>query len=120
VIVGSNRVAAASCFLPLTQNPLILARAGKPASCRNRITEDSDACAIVVSEETGSISFAMDGRIIRHLDGPRLRVLIQAGNGALANRSPSYAEDKAEEERHQREIDEIWPTGAVSRQPTRN
>jgi diadenylate cyclase len=106
VIVGSNRVAAASCFLPLTQNPLLSRELGTRHRAAIGITEDSDACAIVVSEETGSISFAMDGRIIRHLDGPRLRVLIQQAMEPWRTEA-QHAEDKAEEERHQREIEEI-------------
>ena len=41
------------------------------------ITEDTDACAVVVSEETGNISYAVGGRLTRDLDAPRLRRLIQ-------------------------------------------
>jgi diadenylate cyclase len=106
VIVASNRVAAASCFLPLTQNPLLSRELGTRHRAAIGITEDSDACAIVVSEETGSISFAMDGRIIRHLDGPRLRVLIQQAMEPWRTEA-QHAEDNAEEERHQREIEDI-------------
>src|SRR5262249_7883512 len=106
VIVASNRVAAASCFLPLTQNPLLSRELGTRHRAAIGITEDSDACAVVVSEETGSISFAIEGRIHRHLDGPRLRLLIQQAMEPWRTEA-QHAEDTAEEERHQREIEEI-------------
>ena len=73
VVVRGHRVAAASCFLPLTLNP----RLSKDLGTRHRaaigITEDTDAVAVVVSEETGLISFVQGGEIRRGLDGTRLR-----------------------------------------------
>ena len=106
VIVSNNLVAAASCFLPLTQNPLLSRELGTRHRAAIGITEDSDACAVVVSEETGSISFAVNGTVTRHLDGPRLKDLLQK------SMEPWRTEDEAaregqEEERHKRELDEI-------------
>jgi diadenylate cyclase len=76
VIVRQHRVAAASCFLPLTLNP----RLSKDLGTRHRaaigVTEDTDAVAVVVSEETGLISFVQDGRIKRGLDATRVRAAI--------------------------------------------
>lgn len=76
VVIRRHRVAAAACFLPLTLNP----RLSKDLGTRHRaaigITEDSDAVAIVVSEETGLISFVQEGRIRRGLDATRLRASI--------------------------------------------
>ncbi len=76
VVVRRHRVAAASCFLPLTLNP----RLSKDLGTRHRaaigITEDSDAVAVVVSEETGLISFVQGGQIRRGLDATRLRASI--------------------------------------------
>ncbi len=73
VIIQSDRVAAAACFLPLTVNP----RLSKDLGTRHRaaigITEESDAVAVIVSEETGIISLALDGHIERGLDPERLR-----------------------------------------------
>src|SRR5688572_4168481 len=67
VIIQNNRIAAAACFLPLTVKP----RLSKDLGTRHRaaigITEETDAVAIVVSEETGSLSLAHDGRIERGL-----------------------------------------------------
>jgi diadenylate cyclase len=79
VIVQRERIAATSCFLPLTQNP----RLSKDLGTRHRaaigITEDTDAVAVVVSEETGLISFVKDGEIKRNLDPMQLRsVLLEA------------------------------------------
>ncbi|HYY56068.1 MAG TPA: diadenylate cyclase CdaA [Pyrinomonadaceae bacterium] len=76
VVVRRHRVAAAACFLPLTLNP----RLSKDLGTRHRaaigITEDSDAVAVVVSEETGLISFVQAGQIRRGLDATRLRASI--------------------------------------------
>ena len=76
VVVQRHRIAAASCFLPLTLNP----RLSKDLGTRHRaaigVTEDTDAVAVVVSEETGLISFVEGGRIKRGLDATRLRAAI--------------------------------------------
>jgi diadenylate cyclase len=76
VVIRQHRVAAAACFLPLTLNP----RLSKDLGTRHRaaigITEDSDAVAVVVSEETGLISFVQGGQIRRGLDATKLRASI--------------------------------------------
>lgn len=76
VIVRDDRIAAASCFLPLSLNPLSAKELGTRHRAALGITEDSDAVAIVVSEETGLISLVRRGRIKRALDPPRLRAAI--------------------------------------------
>ena len=72
-IVQGDRVAAAACFLPLSVNP----RLGRELGTRHRaalgLTEENDAVAIVVSEETGSISFVRDGKIERGISPDTLR-----------------------------------------------
>ncbi len=76
VVVRRHRVAAASCFLPLTLNP----RLSRDLVTRNRaalgVTEDTDAVAVVVSEESGLISVVQRGEIKRGLDAPKLRAAI--------------------------------------------
>src|SRR5882724_2840849 len=76
VVVRRHRIAAASCFLPLTLNP----RLSKDLGTRHRaaigVTEDTDAVAVVVSEETGLISFVQSGQIRRGLDATKLRASI--------------------------------------------
>jgi diadenylate cyclase len=76
VIVRDDRIAAASCFLPLSLNPLLSKDLGTRHRAALGITEDSDAVAIVVSEETGLVSFVRRGRIKRALDPTRLRAAI--------------------------------------------
>jgi diadenylate cyclase len=81
VILQEERVAAAACFLPLTVNPRLSRDLGTRHRAAIGLTEESDAAAIVVSEETGSISIALDGHIDRGLTPDalreRLRSLIQ-------------------------------------------
>ena len=78
VIVQNDRVAAAACFLPLTVNPKL----GKEFGSRHRaaigLTEENDAVAIVVSEETGNISLVADGNIERGLDPDQLRARLRS------------------------------------------
>ena len=67
VIVQGNRVAAAACFLPLTVNPQLCRELGSRHRAAIGVTEDTDALAVVVSEETGIISLVVGGQIRREL-----------------------------------------------------
>jgi len=73
VIVQGNRVAAAACFLPLTVNPELSRQLGSRHRAAIGVTEDTDALAVVVSEETGIISLVSGGRIRRDLDARSLK-----------------------------------------------
>ncbi|HEY2433830.1 MAG TPA: diadenylate cyclase CdaA [Vicinamibacterales bacterium] len=73
VILQEGRVAAAACFLPLTVNPRLSRELGTRHRAAIGLTEESDAVAVVVSEETGTISIALDGQIERGLSGEQLR-----------------------------------------------
>src|ERR687891_490781 len=73
VILQEGRVAAAACFLPLTVNPLLSRELGTRHRAAIGLTEESDAIAVVVSEETGTIALAMNGRIDRALTPDELR-----------------------------------------------
>ncbi|MDR2899486.1 MAG: diadenylate cyclase CdaA [Clostridiales bacterium] len=79
VIIRHNRVAAASCILPLTQNEI-----GKELGTRHRAavgaSELSDACAIVVSEETGHVSIAMGGQLYKNVSPEDIRRRLSAGD----------------------------------------
>ncbi|MEG0830230.1 MAG: diadenylate cyclase CdaA [Anaerovoracaceae bacterium] len=68
VIVRGDRILAAGCVLPLTENKNIAKELGTRHRAGIGITEHSDATAIIVSEETGIISFASDGKLSRFLD----------------------------------------------------
>ena len=102
VIVRGDRIAAASCFLPLSVNPLTAKELGTRHRAALGITEDSDAVAIVVSEETGLVSFVRRGRIKRALDATRLRAAIYKEiEGPPAARKPMidpHATESAEVE----------------------
>ena len=78
VIVQDDRVAAAACFLPLTVNPKLSKELGSRHRAAIGLTEENDAVAIVVSEETGRISIVVDGQIERGLDTEALRARLQA------------------------------------------
>jgi len=76
VVVRRHRVAAASCFLPLTLNPRLSRDLGTRHRAALGVTEDTDAVAVVVSEESGLISIVQRGEIKRGLDAPKLRSAI--------------------------------------------
>lgn len=76
VIIQRDRIAAASCFLPLTKNPSISRELGTRHRAAIGITEDTDAISVVVSEETGLISYIENGEVKRHLDTAQLRKLL--------------------------------------------
>jgi diadenylate cyclase len=88
-------VAAAACFLPLTVNP----RLGRDLGTRHRaaigLTEESDAVAVVVSEESGKISISLDGQLERDLTPDQLRVRLQAL--VVQRRSPARISSAAYE-----------------------
>ncbi|MCB0046412.1 MAG: TIGR00159 family protein [Caldilineaceae bacterium] len=75
VIVQGDKIAAAGCVLPLTQRELKDTQLGTRHRAAIGVTEQSDAMSVVVSEETGTISVARNGRILR-LDSNRLRKLL--------------------------------------------
>jgi diadenylate cyclase len=76
VIVQGNRVAAAACFLPLTVNPQLSRELGSRHRAAIGVTEDTDALAVVVSEETGVISLVVSGRIRRDLEAGSLKAAL--------------------------------------------
>src|SRR5437870_8962889 len=76
VVVRRHRIAAASCFLPLTLNPRLSRDLGTRHRAALGVTEDTDAVAVVVSEESGLISFVQRGQIKRGLDATKLRAAI--------------------------------------------
>lgn len=77
VIVRGDRVVAASVVLPLTDNVSAMGQLGTRHRAGIGITEESDALAVVVSEETGQIAVAHNGRLIRNLDQDRLRRVLR-------------------------------------------
>jgi diadenylate cyclase len=78
VIVQNGRIAAVACFLPLTVKPRLSKELGTRHRAAIGVTEETDAVAIVVSEETGSIGFAHDGEIERFIDPQMLKMRLRA------------------------------------------
>ena len=78
VIIQENRIAAAACFLPLTVNPRLSKELGSRHRAAIGLTEESDAVALIASEETGTLSLALDGQIERDIDPDQLRFRLEA------------------------------------------
>ena len=76
VVIQNERVAAASVFLPLTKNPGVSRELGTRHRAAIGVTEGSDAVSVVVSEETGLITFVEGGQVKRNLDTNALRGLL--------------------------------------------
>jgi diadenylate cyclase len=72
VIVQGDRISAAGCFLPLTLDPYLSKELGTRHRAAIGITEETDSIAVIVSEETGTISAVYEGNIVRNLNGPGL------------------------------------------------
>ncbi len=68
IIISKGRIAAASCLLPLSSNPHLPPHFGTRQRAGIGITEETDAIAIIISEETGKISFAKNGTIMHYKD----------------------------------------------------
>ena len=73
VIIQKDRIAAAACFLPLSMNPVLSTQLGTRHRAGIGITEETDAIAVIVSEETGAISIAVAGNIERDITVEELR-----------------------------------------------
>ena len=73
VIIRDNKIMAAACFLPLTDNPNLSKELGTRHRAALGINEISDSIAVVVSEESGKISFALNGGLTRNLTSDTLR-----------------------------------------------
>lgn len=77
VILQNGRIAAAGCIFPLTENPQVSRRLGTRHRAAIGITEDTDAVAVVVSEETGAISVAQRGKLYRRLEPDEFEKLLR-------------------------------------------
>jgi diadenylate cyclase len=82
VIIANNQVAAAACVMPLSASGILTRSPERQMGLRHRAalgtSESTDAITVVVSEETGSISIAHNGRMIRRLDSERLENILLA------------------------------------------
>lgn len=90
VIIRRNRIIAAGCFLPLTQSQNLSKDLGTRHRAAIGITEISDSLVIIVSEETGIISFAKAGRLSRYLDTKSLKEIIKNSYKAKESKQPIW------------------------------
>lgn len=101
LLVRGNRLYSAGCFLPLSQNPDIMKELGTRHRAALGITEVSDAVVVVVSEETGIISVARDGKLERGFSGSTLEkllteLLLTENNLKFMKRSGKEADDETQ------------------------
>ena len=89
VIIREQRVAAAGCLFPLTDNPSISKQLGTRHRAAIGITEESDAISIVCSEETGQISVGVDGQLHRNLNKESLADLLRRLISANTTQDPN-------------------------------
>lgn len=92
VIISGGRIAAAHCFLPLTLNPRLEKILGTRHRAALGLTEETDAAVVIVSEESGRVSVACEGKLYSRLDPDELRRILlrlvagddqKAGNGLM-------------------------------------
>ena len=76
VIIRNDRIESAGSFLPLTENNNISKQLGTRHRAAIGISENSDALVVVVSEETGNISLAVNGKLTRNYNGERLKDIL--------------------------------------------
>jgi len=96
VIITNNRIKAARCVLPVLENPAFPSALGLRHRAAAGITENSDAIAIVVSEQTGKISFAKGGEIRRNLKPVQLKEILAREFGIQQAADEKEAEKTAE------------------------
>lgn len=77
VIISRGQIAAAQCFLPLTLNPRLEKILGTRHRAALGLTEETDAVVIIVSEETGKISAASEGKLYSRLETEELRRILE-------------------------------------------
>lgn len=90
VIIRGDRIMAAGCFLPLTDNQNLSTELGTRHRAAIGVTEVSDAVSVIVSEETGTISLAQNGRISRHLDIKTLKEVLLSMFKVKENKTPGW------------------------------
>lgn len=99
VVIKDYTIRAAGCFLPLTENNLLSKDIGTRHRAAIGMTEKSDAIALIVSEETGYISYAVEGRLYRNIQIEELQNLLagvytESDKGNLIDKWRSRNEDK--------------------------
>lgn len=91
VIIRNDRVVAAGCILPLTQDQRLAPALGTRHRAAMGLSEESDAITIVVSEETGNVAYAQDGKLHRKIDTNTLRSDLLRNFGMVAEEKKEAA-----------------------------
>ena len=109
VVVSHGRITAAACFLPLSENSSISRELGTRHRAALGISETTDAVVLIVSEETGVISMAREGKLTRYLDSKTIRNVLmnvfnpEAGKGGNGLRGKMQSMMKRKEKQHEEE-----------------
>lgn len=90
VVINGSRVVAGACMLPLTDSNTVSRELGTRHRAALGISEITDALVLVVSEETGTISYAQNGRITRNVDEGSLRILLRTIYPANDKKKKAY------------------------------
>lgn len=91
-VIRDNRIVASGCFLPLTENKTINKQLGTRHRAAIGLSETADALVIVVSEETGTISIAINGKLIRNFDKEKLKNVLMRVLGNRENKKSTIKE----------------------------
>jgi len=91
-IIRNDRIVAAGCFLPLTNNDKLNKQLGTRHRAGIGVTEVTDCLTIIVSEETGVISLAVNGRLLRNYDKEKLRTVLVKIMKSRQNKKISFKE----------------------------
>ena len=94
VLIDGDRIRAAGCVLPLSYDPDLDPTLGTRHRAALGLSEVSDAVIVIVSEESGSISVARDGKLERHLDAAQLRESLHAHLGSTKSAEKVVEEEK--------------------------
>lgn len=102
LVVREGKIYAAGCILPLTQNAHLSSELGTRHRAAIGITEQSDAVAVIISEETGNISFAKNGNLTRNITSSQLREMLLdeliSESKSTKNKNAKKAKTKEENE----------------------
>ncbi len=89
VIINDDQIIAAACYLPLSESPFISKELGTRHRAAMGISEVSDALTIIVSEETGNISYTRNGELHRDISPDELKDLLRQDLGTSFSKTPT-------------------------------
>lgn len=118
VVIQKGRLAAAGCFLPLTDNPSVPKALGTRHRAGIGLSEAEDALVVIVSEETGAISLAEGGRLHRDLEKDSLAALLEEHYMRPQENLPAPEGAAEEEEEGSKNIPPKTTTRIVRRKVT--